>query len=650
MNQLKYLKQLSINYPTIAQASEEIINLSAILNLPKGTEHFISDLHGEYEQVLHVLKNGSGSIRQKIDEVFAPDAMTERERRQLATLIYYPEQKLDQIKMTGSDLNCWYQITLRRLIQVARRASSKYTRSKVRKSLPREFSYVIEELLHERDDMYDKEAYYNEIIQTIIRTDRAKECITAFCNLIQRLAIDRLHVIGDIFDRGPGAHIVMDRLIQYKSIDFQWGNHDVAWMGAASGHLACIANVIRLSARYGNLSTLEEGYGINLIPLAKFALDTYRDDPCTCFDVQYSNHSYDLLDLELDKKMHKAISVIQFKLEGQLIKKHPEFKMENRLLLDKINFQECTVTIDGTVYPLEDCHFPTIDPLDPYALSDDEALVMERIRTAFLNCQKLQTHVRFIFSHGSLYLCYNSNLLYHGCIPFNRDGSFRKANIAGKEYSGKSLYDILENYARKGFYLRCGPEKEYGQDILWYLWSSECSPLFGKEKMATFERYFVHDKELQSELKNCYYQFIDQDEIVDRIFEEFHMDKTTSHIINGHIPVDLKHGDSPIHCNGRVLIIDGGFSKPYHKQTGIAGYTLVYNSYGMRLVSHEAFESQESAITNETDIYSEQVLVEKARDRMIVADTDNGKQMKERIADLEALLEAYRSGLIRERY
>ena len=647
MDQYKYLKQLSVNYPTIAKASTEIINLSSILNLPKGTEHFISDLHGEYEQVLHVLKNGSGSIRQKIDDEFQ-NIMSERERRTLATLIYYPEQKLDEIEASEENIADWYKLTLHRLIQIARRASSKYTRSKVRKALPEEFAYVMEELLHEKESVQDKEAYYNEIIQTIIRIGRARACIVAFCNLIQRLIIDHLHVIGDIFDRGPGAHIVMERLMKYHSIDFQWGNHDVAWMGAASGHLACIANVIRLSARYGNLDTLEDGYGINLIPLAKFALDTYQDDPCSCFGVQYNNHSYNIQDLEMDKKMHKAIAVIQFKLEGQLIKRHPEFDMDSRLLLDKIDFQSWKVTIDGTSYSLEDTHFPTIDPKDPYQLSEEEASIMERIRTAFLNCEKLQTHVRFLFSKGSLYLRYNSNLLYHGCIPLNEDGSFRCANIAGKSYCGKALYDILESYARKGYYLRQGEEKSYGQDILWYLWSSEHSPLFGKEKMATFERYLIQDEAVQKEQKNYYYQLIEKDEIIDKIFGDFHMDKETSHIINGHMPVEVKKGETPIRCHGRVLIIDGGFSKPYHDKTGIAGYTLVYNSYGLRLVSHEPFVSTEAAIRDENDIHSDFVMVETASKRIVVADTDNGKLMKESIKELEELLEAYRTGSIRE--
>lgn len=648
MDRYKYLKQLSVNYPTIAKASTEIINLSSILSLPKGTEHFITDLHGEYEQVLHVLKNGSGSIRQKIDDEFQ-NMMSERERRILATLIYYPEQKLDQIEAQEEYLEDWYKLTLHRLIQIARNASSKYTRSKVRKALPEEFAYVMEELLHEREGVQDKEAYYNEIIQTIIRIGRARACIIAFCNLIQRLVIDHLHVIGDIFDRGPGAHIVMDRLMEYHSIDFQWGNHDVAWMGAASGHLACIANVIRLSARYGNLDTLEDGYGINLIPLVRFALDTYRNDPCECFDVQYRGHSYELQDLDMDQKMHKAIAVIQFKLEGQIIKNHPEFGMESRLLLDKINFKNWTVNIDDKDYALEDTHFPTIDPTDPYALSPEEASVMERIRTAFIHCEKLQKHVHFLFTKGSLYLRYNSNLLYHGCIPFNEDGTFRSAEIAGSTYSGKALYDVLETYARKGYYLRKGLEKAYGQDILWYLWSSEHSPLFGKEKMATFERYLISDKSVQMERKNYYYQLIEKDEIVDKIFDEFEMDRRTSHIINGHVPVEVKKGETPIHCHGRVLIIDGGFSKPYHDKTGTAGYTLIYNSQGMRLVAHKPFTSRDVVIQKEQDIHSDFMIVEQAPKRIIVADTDNGKRLKETIQDLEELLEAYRSGAIRER-
>lgn len=644
---LKYLKALSKQYPTIAKASTEIINLASILSLPKGTEHFLTDIHGEYEQFLHILKNGSGSVKRKIDEEFG-NTVSQKDKRSLATLIYYPEEKMELILKEEENLDDWYKITLHRLIQICKRLTSKYTRSKVKKMLPQDFAYIIEELIQEKEEVHDKDAYYNQIILAIIRTGRARECIVAFCYLIQQLVVDHLHIVGDIFDRGPGAHIIMDTLMNYHSVDIQWGNHDIEWMGAAAGNLACMANVIRISARYGNLDTLEEGYGINLIPLATFALNVYADDPCTCFDIHYNKDIYNTHDLELDRKMHKAISIIQFKLEGQLIKRRPEFGMDSRLLLDKINFEKGTILIDGKEYALEDCNFPTVNPDDPYSLTEEEAAVTERLRTAFLQCEKLQVHVRFLFSKGSLYLTYNSNLLYHGCIPLCTDGTFRKVNIKGKEYSGKGLYDILESWARKGYYREEGPEKEFGKDIMWYIWSNENSPVYGKTKMATFERYFIKDKEVQSEKKNSYYELIEKEEVVERILEEFGLDIRDSHIINGHMPVELKKGETPIKCGGKVLIIDGGLSKAYQSKTGIAGYTLIYNSYGLRLVSHEPFESKEMAIAKESDIHSDMVIVEQAFKRRKVADTDAGEEIEESIVDLTNLLSAYRDGTIRE--
>lgn len=644
---LKYLKVLSKQYPTIAKASTEIINLASILSLPKGTEHFLTDIHGEYEQFLHILKNGSGSVKRKIDEEFG-NTISQKDKRSLATLIYYPEEKMELILKVEENLDDWYKITLHRLIQICKRLTSKYTRSKVKKMLPEDFAYIIEELIQEKEEVHDKDAYYNQIILAIIRTGRARECIVAFCYLIQRLVVDHLHIVGDIFDRGPGAHIIMDTLMHYHSVDIQWGNHDIEWMGAAAGNLACMANVIRISARYGNLDTLEEGYGINLIPLATFAMNLYADDPCTCFDIHYNKDIYNTHDLELDRKMHKAISIIQFKLEGQLIKRRPEFGMESRLLLDKINFEKGTILIDGKEYILEDCNFPTVNPNDPYSLTEEEEAVVERLKTAFLQCEKLQKHVRFLFSKGSLYLTYNSNLLYHGCIPLCKDGTFRKVNIRGKEYSGKGLYDILESWARKGYYREEGTEKEFGKDIMWYIWSNENSPVYGKTKMATFERYFIKDKEVQSEKKNSYYELIEKEEVVERILEEFGLDIRDSHIINGHMPVELKKGETPIKCGGRVLIIDGGLSKAYQSKTGIAGYTLIYNSYGLRLVSHEPFESKEMAIAKESDIHSDMVIVEQVFKRRKVADTDAGKEIEESIVDLTNLLSAYRDGTIRE--
>lgn len=648
-NQDKYLKSLSDQYPSIAEASTEIINLSSILNLPKGTEHFVSDIHGEYSQFIHILHNGSGAIRRKINDVYGR-TLSQKDRKQLATLIYYPEEKLKLVKEEEENMDDWYRITLNRLIHIAAKSSSKYTRSKVRKALPKDYSYVLEELIYEKEGVYDKEEYYNEIIATIIRIGRAEHFIVALGNLIQRLVIDHLHIVGDIFDRGSGAHIIMDRLMKYHSVDIQWGNHDVVWMGAASGHLACIANVLRLSARYGNLDTLEEGYGINLIPLASFALKTYKGDDCAVFDIHYDEETYNAHDLELDRKMHKAIAIIQFKLEGQLIKRRPEFNMSSRLLLDKIDYERGKLCVNGKEYDIKDKNFPTIDPNDPYTLTSEEEEVMERIQQAFLNCEKLQEHVRFLFTHGSLYLRFNSNLLYHGCVPLNEDGSFRKVYIGKKAYTGKALYDILEQHARVGYYNQDDEEKKsLGQDMMWYIWSSEDSPVYGKEKMATFERYFVEDKGLQEERKDYYYQLIEKEEVVERILEDFGMDKENSHIINGHMPVQLKKGETPIKCNGRALIIDGGFSKAYRSKTGIAGYTLIYNSWGLRLVSHEPYRSISEVVANESDIHSEFIVVEQVQRRKKVADTDSGKILKEKIKDLEILLKAYKDGTLKER-
>ncbi len=649
--ELKYLKSLSKQYPSIAAASTEIINLQAILNLPKGTEHFMTDIHGEYEQFNHILKNGSGSVRRTIDEEFG-NTLSIKDKKSLATLIYYPREKLDLIlrEEDENSIEDWYKITLHRLVQITKRVSSKYTRSKVRKALPADFSYIIEELITEKAELQDKEAYYNEIIHTIIRIGRAQEFIIALSDLIQRLVIDHLHIVGDIYDRGPGPHIIMDTLCNYHSVDVQWGNHDIVWMGAASGHLACIANVIRMAARYGNLDTLEEGYGINLIPLATFALDVYRDTDCSAFAIKY-NTDYDTKDLSLDMKMHKAIAIIQFKLEGQLIMRRPEFGMEDRLLLDKIDYENQALVVDGVSYPMKDTDFPTVNRERPYELTPEEEQVMERIRLGFVKCEKLQKHVRFLFSKGGLYKIHNSNLLYHGCVPMDAEGNFSKVNVYGGEYSGKALYDVLEHYARRGYYADHDlKEKLKGQDIIWYIWAGPNSPVFGKDKMATFERYFLDDREMQKETKNSYYQLLDNEEVIGRIFQEFGLDENHSHIVNGHVPVERKKGESPIKCGGKLLIIDGGFSKAYQDKTGIAGYTLVVNSYGMRLVAHEPFESAESAILHESDIFSDSVILETSSMRQKIADTDIGAELRESIHQLEELLQAYRGGLITERY
>lgn len=542
----------------------------------------------------------------------------------------------------------WYKITLYRLVQITKHVSSKYTRSKVRKALPKDFAYIIEELITEKAEVQDKEGYYNEIVHTIIRIGRAPDFIVALSKLIQRLVIDHLHIVGDIYDRGPGPHIILHTLRHYHSVDVQWGNHDIVWMGAAAGSLACIANVVRMSARYGNLDTLEEGYGINLIPLATFALERYKNTS-EAFAIKY-NTDYNTKDLGMDMKMHKAMAVIQFKLEGQIIKRRPEFMMEDRLLLDKINFEKGTVMVEGREYKMRDMDFPTIDPANPYELTPEETEVMERLRQAFTRCDKLQKDVRFLFSKGGLYKVYNSNLLYHGCVPLDEEGNFLKVNVFGKEYSGKALYDILDTYARRGYYAsRESGDKAKGEDILWYIWTGPNSPVFGKDKMTTFERYFIEDKETHVETKNAYYRLYDNEEIVDKILREFGLDTTKSHIVNGHVPVERKKGESPIKCNGKLLVIDGGFSKAYQHKTGIAGYTLVANSYGMRLVSHEPFESTEAAIRKESDIFSDSIVVETALRRQCVADTDIGVELKESIHQLEELLDAYREGVLVEK-
>lgn len=646
--ELRYIKSLAKQYPTIAAASTEIVNLSSIMNLPKGTEHFLTDIHGEYEQFNHVLKNGSGSVRRKIDEEFG-NTLSNKDKKSLATLIYYPNEKLDIVMKEEDNLEDWYKITLYRLVQITKRVSSKYTRSKVRKALPKDFAYVIEELITEKAEVQDKEAYYNEIVHTIIRIGRAPEFIVALCELVQRLVIDHLHIVGDIYDRGPGPHIIMRTLRYYHSVDIQWGNHDVVWMGAACGQPACIATVIRMAARYGNLDSLEEGYGINLIPLATFAMEKYRDVDCSVFNIKY-NTNYNTKDLTLDMKMHKAISIIQFKLEGQIIMRRPEFEMEDRLLLDKIDFDKKTVHIDGVDYPMKDTDFPTIDPAHPYQLSHEEEEVVERLVQAFKRCDKLQKDIRFLFSKGSMYKVYNSNLLFHGCVPMDEEGNFLKVNLFGKEYAGKALYDALDNYARKGYYgNRDSDEKLKGQDIIWYIWAGPKSPVFGKDKMATFERYFLDDKETHKEKKNAYYRLYDREDILNRILTEFGLPTDKSHIVNGHVPVEQKNGESPIKCGGKLLVIDGGFSKAYQSKTGIAGYTLVANSHGMRLVSHEPFESAETAIKNESDIFSDSIIVETSASRQRVADTDIGKELRVQIHQLEELLEAYREGIIVEK-
>lgn len=644
----KLLISLSKRFPTIASASTEIINLQSILSLPKGTEHFLTDIHGEYEQFNHVLKNGSGSVRRKIDEEFG-NTLSAKDKKALATLIYYPAEKLEIVQQEEENIEDWYKIMLHRLVAITKRVASKYTRSKVRKALPADFAYVIEELITEKVEVQDKEGYYNAIISTIIKLGRAPEFIVALGNLIQRLVVDHLHIVGDIYDRGPGPHIILDTLMKYHSVDIQWGNHDIVWMNAAAGHWASIATVIRMSARYGNLDTLEEGYGINLIPLVTFAMETYKDTDCNCFRIKY-NTDYNTKDLNMDTLMHKAVFIIQLKLEGQMIMRRPEFNMNDRLLLDKINYELKTVTAYGKEYQMKDVDFPTVDRNDPYRLSGPEAEVMERLELSFRKSEKLQRHVRFLYAKGSMYRTFNSNLLYHGCVPMDEEGNFSGMCIDGKEYAGRALYDVLETYARKGFYSGSDlDEKRKGQDYTWYIWAGPLSPVFGKDKMATFERYFIEDKSSHEEKKNPYYELRDNAAILDRILTEFGLDADNSHIINGHVPVELMKGESPVLCGGKLLIIDGGFSKAYQSKTGIAGYTLISNSHGLRLVQHEPFTSTEDAIRNETDIVSDSEIIESKQNRQLVADTDTGEDIREQISELEKLLKAYEDGSIIEK-
>mgnify|MGYP000885438961 FL=1 len=645
--QKRYLTRLSDLYPTIAAASTEIINLQAILNLPKGTEHFLTDVHGEYEAFSHVLKNGSGSVRRKIEDVFG-NTMSAADKKSLATLIYYPRAKMDLIRQTETNMEDWYKVHLYRLIEVAKRAASKYTRSKVRKALPPNFAYVIEKLITEKAEVHDKESYYNEIISTIIRIGRAEDFIEAISELIQRLVVDHLHIVGDIYDRGPGPHIIMDKLMSYHSVDIQWGNHDILWMGAAAGQWGCIANVIRICARYGNLDILEDGYGINLLPLAAFALRIYGDDPCICFRLK-AVEGIDPDEMQMNMRIHKAISIIQFKVEGQIIRRQKAFHLENRALLHRIDFEKGTIELDGKKYPLLDTAFPTVDPKDPYAFTQEEEEIMKRLEKAFLHCEKLQRHMRFLLNKGSLYKVYNDNLLYHGCVPLTEDGKLKEIRLFGKSYGGKELYDVLDSYVRKGFFALDENERQDGKDIMWYIWLHPDSPLFGKDKMATFERYFLQDAETHIEKKNPYYSLLENEKVINQILEEFGLDPAVSHIVNGHVPVKRKDGENPVKCGGKVLVIDGGFSKAYQKETGIAGYTLIFNSYGLLLVAHEPFESTESAIAKEKDIHSETMIVKRVRERLLVGDTDIGEELKRQVKDLERLLVAYRNGELREK-
>ena len=652
---MHYLQLLSQSFPNIAEASTEIINLEAIMNLPKGTEHFLADLHGESEAFQHVLKNASGNIKRKVNELFGNN-IRESEKKELCTLIYYPEQKLELIKAQETDLEDWYRITIHQLVKVCRDVSSKYTRSKVRKSLPQDFSYIIEELLHESLGDSDKAAYVSVIVNTIISTGRADDFIVAICNVIQRLAIDQLHILGDIYDRGPGAHKIMDTLRQYHSWDIQWGNHDILWMGASAGNNACICNVLRLCLRYANLATIEE-YGINLVPLATFALETYGDDPCEEFipKMLADNQQLDEKTSLLTARMHKAIAVIQMKEEAAVIRRHPEWQMDDRCLLEDINYERGICRLDGKDYEMKSCHFPTVDPASPNSLTPEEKDLIDKLHHSFRISEKLQKHIRTLLSHGCMYTVTNSNLLFHASIPLCDDGSLKEVEIfPGQRYSGKALMHNIGMMIRAAF--ESGVDKElqvfprdYARDYFLYLWCGKDSPLFDKSKMATFERYFLSDKDTYKEEKGNYFKLRDSAEICDRILDAFEVKGENRHIINGHVPVHASKGENPIKAGGRLMVIDGGFSEAYHSETGIAGYTLVYHSRGFQLVQHEPFTSARDAIVRETDIKSTTQIVEMSSHRMLVADTDKGEELRTQVADLKKLLYAYRHGILKEK-
>lgn len=649
-NNLDKLLILSERYPNVQAASTEIINLKAICNLPKGTEHFISDLHGEYETFRHIINSASGVIHQKVDMLYK-NLLCNDERAALATLIYYPEEKLDQIIEQRINTEEWYRTTLNRLIEVCRLVASKYTRSKVRKATPPDFSYIIEELLHNNYNDKNKTYYYTNIIDTIIKIKRANAFIIALCNTIKRLIVDHLHIVGDIFDRGPRADIIMDYIVKHHSIDIQWGNHDIVWMGAAAGSEACIASVLSTSIVYNNLEFIEEGYGINLRKLALFAADTYRDTDVTCFVPKESvRKDMKEKDILLIARMHKAISIIKYKLEGQLIKRNPEFGLEDRLLLDKINYEKKSVCINNKMYQMKDVNFPTVNKNDPYALSEEEIELMCQLKSSFLHSEKLQRHIKFLYTHGNIYKCYNSNLLIHGCIPMNEDGSFMSFTVHGKKYTGKKFLDFAEKIARDGYFAKKNSvEKFFGEDFLWYLWCGKNSPLFAKDKMATFERLLVNDETTWAETKNPYYDYSQNENDCNRILEEFKLDTRHSHIINGHMPVRCKDGEQPVRADGKLIVIDGGFCKAYQPTTGIAGYTLIYNSYELRLCEHEPFNGTENAIKNNDDISVTSVVSEKASNRIRVGQTDKGKQILNQVKTLELLLNAYNKGIIPER-
>lgn len=648
---IRYLHLLARDFPNISAVTTEIINLEAILHLPKSTEHFLADLHGENEAFQHILRNASGNIKRKVNELFG-NTLRDKEKKDLCTLIYYPEQKLEIVKANDPHLDDYYQTTLNQLVTVCRNVSSKYTRSKVRKSLPEEFSYIIEELLHESIEDHNKQAYFNVIIDTIIATRRSDDFIIAICYLIQRLAIDRLHILGDIFDRGPGAHLIMDTLCHYHHFDIVWGNHDILWMGAAAGNACCVASVLRLSLRYANTKTLEEGYGINMMPLATFAMETYADDPCTQFrPIIDDNDGSEPKEKaqRLMAQMHKAISIIQFKLEAQLYHNHPEWQMSDRNLLEAIDYDKGTIKLDGKDYELNDSNFPTIDKQKPLQLNAEEKELIEKITHSFLISDRLQRHIQCLLTHGSMVAIYNSNLLFHASIPLQSDGQLKEITIGNETFKGKSLIEHVEQIIRSTYDEAADSEEQQSaRDFFWYLWCGPDSPLFDKSKMSTFERYFITDAATHAEEKGWYYKLRDNVEVCDKLLDEFGVSGEHRHIINGHVPVKAGKGETPIKAGGRLMVIDGGFAKAYHDTTGIAGYTLVYHSRGFQLVQHAPFTSTEEAIKEGTDIQSTTQIVEMTGHREQVADTDIGRDLREQIIDLYKLLAAYRKGLIKE--
>ncbi len=649
----KFLSELSKSYPNRRKVISEIINLNAILNLPKGTEHFMSDLHGEHEAYSHIRRNASGVIRRKIDALFSK-SVTAIERAELATLIYYPEEKLDEIRERVSDIKDWYAITLQRLITLCKEVSSKYTRSKVKKCLDRAsmgYDFIINELLSNAGDEKNRDRYYESIIETIIKTSSAEDIITALSAAVKALVIDHLHIVGDVFDRGSRADIIVDELMKENSIDIQWGNHDVLWMGAAAGSRTCIATVLNNSITYKNLDVIEIGYGISLRPLSLFAAEQYKKSDVSSY-MPKGNTEGDFLKSDDDvliAKMHKAISIIQFKLEGQTILRNPKFHMENRLLLDKIDRKNKTVLIEGKVYPLSDIDFPTVDEDDPYKLTEEEASVMNYLKNAFMRSEKLQKHISFFFEKGEMYTIFNKNLLFHGCIPLDENGEFIRFEFAGG-LSGKAFMDYCDWMARQGYFAKNGSrERQMGKDFLWFLWCGRNSPLCAREKITTFERLFVNDESAKIEPKNAYYNSWNDERIADKILREFSLGGIGSHIINGHIPIKSKAGEAPLKANGKLIVIDGGFCSAYRETTGIGGYTLIYNAEGMRISAHEPFRGRSSAISKNADIISDTVVFEHSENRILVRDTDNGAEILRHIDDLNMLYSAFERGLIKER-